>query len=275
MKKMISLSIGLLALFAIIWILKGYTAAWTFATTLGEEKLYVVLSLIVYMAVSRELGLLLVISILSNAWINISLKYSLNMPRPPSNLWKAPARGPGFPSGHTQVSTGFWTTLALEKREAIPLALTIVALVGLSRIALRVHYPIDVAGGFVLGFLVGFGVWYFRKHLLEKKTLILFSAATTIILFLLYWYTLQEVVLKLAGIAIVLPIYGFVKEKLPPMSQNLLKRALATSVVLVAVYVVLHIVSKIGETAPLFYVPGYSIVFLIVLLGPYIYKYFK
>lgn len=261
------------AIFAATWIAAGSTTAWMLATWMGEEKLYVLLSVIVYMAVSRELGLLLVASIITNAWLNVSLKYTFNLPRPPKNLWKAPASGPGFPSGHTQVSTGFWTTLSLEKREMASVAAALVSLIGLSRVMLGVHYPIDVAGGYILGAASGAAVWLLRDKLSEARWLALFSAFSTALFSVLYLYTGQDVLLKLTGVSLALPIYGYVKARLPDMSRSLKSRVIATIALLAIVFLLLEGVSLIGAMVPLAYVPGYFVVFLLVVVGPGIYRY--
>jgi undecaprenyl-diphosphatase len=70
-------------------------------------------------------------------------------------------KDPSFPSGHSLTSFCFWTMVpfsaamtnssgAMVALLAIIAALTIL-LTGASRIYLRVHFPSDVVGGFVIG----------------------------------------------------------------------------------------------------------------------------
>ena len=61
----------------------------------------------------------------------------------------------GFPSGHTAVAT----VVALTISPYIPKKLywlvpSVIVLVGISRLYLGVHAPLDILGGFVLGFIV-------------------------------------------------------------------------------------------------------------------------
>ena len=71
--------------------------------------------------------------------------------------------GHGFPSGHTQNAATFWLGFAFHVRRTWlwALASLIVFVVGLSRLYLGVHMPIDVAGGFALGVLFAWiaGAW--------------------------------------------------------------------------------------------------------------------
>ena len=62
--------------------------------------------------------------------------------------------GPGFPSGHTALAAAIGLTLAhsLPKRH-IWLPATGIVLVAWSRIFLGAHFPLDVVGGFALGWL--------------------------------------------------------------------------------------------------------------------------
>lgn len=64
-----------------------------------------------------------------------------------------------FPSGHSMSAMGVWGVIAAVlialypeiKREIIALAVLLIASIGLSRIYLGVHWPFDVAGGFLGG----------------------------------------------------------------------------------------------------------------------------
>lgn len=71
-------------------------------------------------------------------------------------LFFAPPRDPSFPSGHAAGSACFAAFLADRSRPVRSALLVVGAiLVGLSRIVLGVHFPIDVATGATLGTAVG------------------------------------------------------------------------------------------------------------------------
>ncbi len=63
-------------------------------------------------------------------------------------------RDSSFPSGHATTSFAAATILTFAKpRLAVPLYLLALA-IGFSRVYVGVHYPLDVAGGAVLGFAI-------------------------------------------------------------------------------------------------------------------------
>lgn len=105
---------------------------------------------------ARRLGVVLAVSILTHQL----LKSLVGSPRPydlDQALSTEPARrtggGYGFPSGHTQNAATFWPAFAFRYGWLWlwGLALLIVAAVGLSRMVLGVHMPVDVLGGFAFG----------------------------------------------------------------------------------------------------------------------------
>ncbi|NWG87383.1 MAG: phosphatase PAP2 family protein [Hydrogenophilaceae bacterium] len=93
-----------------------------------------------------------------------SLKYALDLPRPPAVLDPAafdvigPAHRAGsFPSGHTATAFAMMALLSVylpSWRRLLPL-IALAALVGLSRIAVGVHWPLDVLAGAAGGWLAG------------------------------------------------------------------------------------------------------------------------
>lgn len=65
------------------------------------------------------------------------------------------ASGYGFPSGHTAVAAAMALTIwPIIPKPYRPLILIWPLAVGLSRITLGVHAPLDIAGGFAIGWLV-------------------------------------------------------------------------------------------------------------------------
>jgi len=127
---------------------------WRGITFLGEEVFYVALLPIIYHGVSRALGIELIIIFSSSIWLASTLKNIFKMPRPPKQLWLTKASGYGFPSGHALGSSVFWGYLSIYYKVLIPTAITLIVLISVSRLILRVHYPVDVIGGLFIGFLV-------------------------------------------------------------------------------------------------------------------------
>ncbi|MEM2170536.1 MAG: phosphatase PAP2 family protein [Desulfurococcaceae archaeon] len=136
--------------------LTGDVALWACLTRLGDEELYLVLVILAYyLAPSTVTGFSILIAVLLSGSLNVALKYTLNAPRPLNPLVEV--EGPGFPSGHAQVSTAFWSALVLARRRRglFVLSTAVVVAVSLSRVYLRAHYAIDVLGGVLLGLLTG------------------------------------------------------------------------------------------------------------------------
>ncbi len=77
-----------------------------------------------------------------------------------------------FPSSHAANMGSSMFLLSMTFRPWTRLFVLIALLVGLSRVYLGLHYPSDVLGGYLLGLLIGIGVWYGMEKLrkqFEKK----------------------------------------------------------------------------------------------------------
>lgn len=143
-------------------------------TFFGEATSVLFIGLAVYWCIDKKKGFA-VFSTLYTAHITSHvIKAIVRMPRPftviPELKGKrlSTATGYSFPSGHTTTAASFYSALALTFRKkalSITCALLIV-LVGLSRLYLGVHWPLDVAAGLILGCLVSF----FLSDLFEKTT---------------------------------------------------------------------------------------------------------
>ncbi len=70
-----------------------------------------------------------------------------------------------FPSSHAANMGSSMFLLAMAFRPWRGLFVLIALLVGLSRVYLGLHYPSDVLGGYMMGLLIGFGVWYGMEKL--------------------------------------------------------------------------------------------------------------
>ena len=62
---------------------------------------------------------------------------------------------PSFPSGHSATAFAAATAIAIVSPRLRPWALAIAAAVALSRVYLRVHFPLDVVAGALVGAALG------------------------------------------------------------------------------------------------------------------------
>lgn len=88
----------------------------------------------------------------------IFLKAAFDIPRPPAELHAVPESDESLPSGHTMSATVFWGALALwgqlsTRRRRFASASVAVVLVAVSRLALGVHFLVDVVVAVGLGCL--------------------------------------------------------------------------------------------------------------------------
>ena len=74
-------------------------------------------------------------------------------------LGVSPSPDPSFPSDHATAAYAIAVAILLRHTKAGLLALALATLVGVSRVAVGVHYPSDVAGGAALGTLAALLLW--------------------------------------------------------------------------------------------------------------------
>ena len=169
----------------ILWLrqtLPGMVSLFEGLTFLGNEMFFLLFLPLIYWSFDRGVGARLTVLFLLSAATNAMAKAVFSSPRP---MDYAPARveglfemdlaeakeryeatGNGFPSGHTQNTLTIWGFLAAQAhrlRETrfpaartllLALAALLILLVPLSRVYLAVHFPRDLAGGYVLGALL-------------------------------------------------------------------------------------------------------------------------
>lgn len=135
-----------------------------FLTGLGGMG-YLFLVPLVLWGVDRRLGVKLLLLLVLTMYLNTVIKEWFELARP----YAADARilsngeiGYSFPSGHAQLAVVFWGMMALwvGKRWFTGLCLLLMFLTGLSRSYLGVHYPSDVAVGWLLG---GLTLWAWQR----------------------------------------------------------------------------------------------------------------
>jgi len=129
-----------------------------FLTNAGSEPVYILLASLIFWCLNKKTGIRVMYVILFSAYTALLAKNFFGMSRPPAYLHKVNENEFGFPSGHAQVSSGFWGFLGLrsKKNRIIIVGAIAVFLVSLSRIYLGVHYPGDVVGGIIFGLSVAF-----------------------------------------------------------------------------------------------------------------------
>src|SRR5262249_17504902 len=132
------------------------TAFFTAMTSLGSEEFILAFLAVVYWCVNRTLGLRLGLVLIGSQYLNELLKAWANTARPGPPIIPLAldtAQGAAWPSGHAQNTAAVWGTFAaLLRRPAVSvLALVVIFLVGLSRLYLGLHWPVDVVSGWAIG----------------------------------------------------------------------------------------------------------------------------
>lgn len=152
-------------------------------TKLGNAETYMLAIPLIYWCISKTTAFKFAIFFLINCYVNSTIKGITNVPRPSADevrvLYEDSTMGSSsFPSGHTQGTAGFWGYMAtlIRKQWFTILSIIITALVGISRLYLGVHYPIDVVAGLFLAVLVLFLFHKFYNPITNKLSRLSFEA---------------------------------------------------------------------------------------------------
>lgn len=128
---------------------------WHWITHLGGVRATFIGAALILIFGERKLGLAVTTALLIATVLVQVLKRAYNRPRPGLARIKLPDPF-SFPSGHTAAATAIATTVCLYKPALTPLLLPLAALVGASRVILRVHFRGDVLAGATIGLLSAF-----------------------------------------------------------------------------------------------------------------------
>ena len=147
------------------------------ASFLGEQTFVIAVILYIFYNIDKKKGFGLFSSVLIAVTSMGILKATVRAPRPFQVLESSQgkrlesATGYSFPSGHTTTGASFYTALALafKKRKFSIFCAVMMALVGLSRLYLGVHWPIDVFAGLLLGVLVSFVFMRYLNNLYDDE----------------------------------------------------------------------------------------------------------
>jgi len=158
MESILDLGINIISIFQRLgdWLIQLMSVI----TFLGSEEFFLLILPALYWCVDTSLGVRVGVILMVNGAINAALKLVFQGPRPSwySEQVKAYVAETSFgvPSGHTQFATGVWGMIAasLKKWWAWLVAVSLILLIGLSRIFLAAHFPHDVLFGWAVGALV-------------------------------------------------------------------------------------------------------------------------
>jgi membrane-associated phospholipid phosphatase len=139
---------------------------------LGDEEFYLLILPLIYWSIHSALGLRVGFILLVSNGLNGIFKLLFSTPRP--FFYSSEVRpltfesSYGVPSGHAQNATAVWGVIAafLARAWVWIILVLLIILIGLSRIAVGVHFPIDVVAGWIVGFIL---LWLVLR--LEKPVL--------------------------------------------------------------------------------------------------------
>lgn len=138
---------------------------WQWLTSFGDERMAFAIGLLVSIHRPRVFWALVLAAVLATAYSR-GLKPLFDMPRPPAvldpetfNLIGPGHRRGSFPSGHSVTAGVLFGVLVQYARwsETRVLLILFALLAGFSRVALGVHWPVDVAAGLMGGVLAAWG----------------------------------------------------------------------------------------------------------------------
>jgi undecaprenyl-diphosphatase len=125
----------------------------------------VVLAVIGFLLLQKRIrtALFVAVTSFSGEVVDTAMKHAFNRPRPTIVPHLREVFSSSFPSGHAMESAIVYLTLGtilmrvadsrITKIYCLGIAILLTVLVGVSRVYLGVHYPTDVIGGWIIGFV--------------------------------------------------------------------------------------------------------------------------
>ena len=159
-------------------------------TMLGEDFFIIFVATFIYWCFNKEMGYWICWCLsLGNLFVS-TVKVIFKVDRPIGTegirtLREHTAPGYSFPSGHTHASANFFTSIAraVNRRRFWILAAVVPAFVGLSRLYLGVHWPMDVIGGYAIGIALPLVLWLFYRKYARQKALMFFISTLVFVPF--------------------------------------------------------------------------------------------
>lgn len=156
----------------------------------GEYLIYILgIVILLYLLLSKEpkqekikwLSILILACCFSNVMVTPAIHYVYKSERPflvmpevgnYKNFLKVTEYTKSFPSGHTALAFALAMVLFLYNKKTGIAAFAVAFLVGLGRILMGVHWPLDVLGGIGVGILCGWIAYGLISRLFSKTTAI-------------------------------------------------------------------------------------------------------
>ena len=188
-------------------------------TMLGEDFFIIFVATFIYWCINKEMGYWMCWCLSFGNLVVSTLKSVFAVARPIGvegirTLREHTATGYSFPSGHTHASANFFTSIAraVNRKRFWALAVIMPALVGLSRLYLGVHWPMDVLGGYIIGFGLPLLLWLvYRKYALKKA--VIFFISTAVFAPFLFLFPDDTSLWKSFGFALGVAIGAFIETK--------------------------------------------------------------
>lgn len=159
-------------------------------TMLGEDFFIIFVATFIYWCFNKEMGYWICWCLSFGNLVVNSTKVIFKVDRPIGTegirtLREHTAPGYSFPSGHTHASANFFTAIAraVNRKRFWIMAAVIPALVGLSRLYLGVHWPMDVLGGYVIGIGLPLLLWLVYRKYAKYKPLLFFISTLVFVPF--------------------------------------------------------------------------------------------
>lgn len=162
---------------------------------LGEAVVLSAIVIVFFWLAPRRMGETALVAVMSSFCVNSLLKHAVARQRPyragvvlkeDPPFSAALDDNSSFPSGHAQMTTGFFALAAPRRRAFQILSWVLIAIIALSRLYFGVHYPSDVLGGLLLGGAIA-ALWAFAFRLKEEiRSLLLLGLAAIALIPILF-----------------------------------------------------------------------------------------
>lgn len=149
-------------------------------TFMGEQTVFIIITVFILWCYDKRRGFAIFSSLFIALVSTNLLKAIIRYPRPfvvdPSlgSQRLQTATGYSFPSGHSTGAASYYSGLSIMmgKRWISIVGAFLILFVGLSRLYLRVHWPLDVFAGWMVGFTVSFTLMKALLRLWDNKELL-------------------------------------------------------------------------------------------------------